>query len=275
MRAVRAAVLAILAGAAAAPPSAARGAPDGGEREILAALEEAAAAGAPGARRLGDPFRGALGQGGAAAFEVPLPEAGCYAFLGVGGAGVQDLTVSVSVDGVEVAADRLSGVRPRALWCSPEPVVAIVKIVMYGGAGPFALGVYAARDRSSGPEPAGGEETDFIANRLRMLHAQYGKGRRAATRVTRGNLAGGGERTVEVSLEAGRCYTAIAAAEPAVKELDLSLVDRAGAEVARGAGGGGSAVAETSPCPKTGGTYVVRLRAARGAGQFGVQLFSD
>ena len=244
------------------------------EGTVAARLAEAAAK-TPGLRRLGEPFTGTLGQRGAASFEVSLPEASCYEILGVGGEGVQDLTLLVLVDGVEVAADRISGVRPAVGWCAPKPVQAVIKVAMYGGAGPFAVGVYTRSAGAAAAEVVGGGESDFVANRIRQLHAQFGMGRAAVTAVVRGNLQEGDENAFEVKVAAGRCYTVIAVANPSVKDIDVVIVDRKGAEVQRDASRAGFAVVSAPRCPRGDGQVTVRIRAASGSGQFGAQLFSE
>jgi hypothetical protein len=241
--------------------------------EAVALLDEVAAERAAGARRIGAPFEGTLGPRGTASLEVPLTEARCYEFLGVGGEGVQDLTLTIEVDGREVAADRISGVRPAARWCAPKSVRAVVRVAMYGGAGAFAVGVYEQKGAAS--LEIGGAESDFVANRLRQLYAQFGMGRAAAAPAVRGNLQEGAEQAFEFSVSAGRCYTVIGVADPTVKDLDVVVYDKAGAEVQRDATHGGFAVVSSSPCPSSTGAYTVKVRATAGSGQFGAQLFTD
>jgi hypothetical protein len=245
------------------------------EAAVALDLEEAAAEAAAGLSALGDPYVGTLGHRNAATFDVTLPEARCYKFLGAGGAGVQDLTLTVLVDGEEVAADRISGVRPAAQWCAPGRTAATIKVAMYGGAGAFAVGIYAAQRAATAPEKVGGNESDFIANRLRQLHAQFGKGRAAITPVVRGNLATNGEQVFTAKLTSGHCYTIIGAGSPSVKDLDVVLLDQAKVELQRDPSHDGFAVMDTSPCPRFTGNYVVKIRVGKGDGQFGAQVFSD
>ena len=245
------------------------------EAAVALSLDEVAAQAAAGMEPLGDPYVGTLGHRNAATFEVVLSDARCYKFLGAGGAGVQDLTLTIEVDGREVAADRISGVRPAAQWCAPGRTAATIKVAMYGGSGAFAIGVYAAKRAAVSPEKVGGAESDFIANRIRQLHAQLGKGRAAVTPVVRGNLSTNGEQVFNAKLTVGHCYTIIGAGSPSVKDLDVFLLDQSRTELQKDAAHDGFAVMDTFPCPRFTGTYVVKVRAAKGAGQFGAQVFSD
>jgi hypothetical protein len=245
------------------------------EAAVALALDEIAAQAAAGFEPLGNPYVGTLGHRNAATFDVTLSEARCYKFLGAGGAGVQDLTLTVEVDGQEVASDRISGVRPAAQWCAPGLTAATIKVAIYGGSGAFAVGVYAAQRAAAAPEKVGGADSDFIANRIRQLHAQFGKGRAAVNQVVRGNLATNSEQVFNVKLTVGHCYTIIGAGAPSVKDLDVVLLDQSRAELQKDPTHDGFAVMDTSPCPRFTGTYLVKIRVSKGAGQFGAQVFSD
>ena len=142
-----------------------------GERAMLAKLAETAGRIAPGTDPVAAPVAGTLAYRNAHSIEVPLSESSCYKFLAVGGAGVTDMILGVSVDGVEVASDRISGRNPVAQWCAPRSAKATVKLTMYAGGGPFALGAYRTRAAAAeAPEKVGGSESDFVANRLKQLH---------------------------------------------------------------------------------------------------------
>jgi hypothetical protein len=150
-----------------------------------------------------------------------------------------------------------------------------VKLSMYGGSGTYALGAFGAPAKGGkATEKVGGPEVDFVANRIRQLHAQVGKGRAAASAVLRGNLATGDEQVFKVRMTGGHCYTIIAAGAPSVRDLNLSLVDR-GREVQSDASATNFPFFDTSPCPAFTGEYLVKVRMFSGSGQFGVQVFSD
>lgn len=225
---------------------------------------------------LGEPVTGTLGHRNSQTLDVTLDLPRCYKFIAIGGEGVQDLTMSVLVDGREVASDRISGKRPVAQWCAPGRVHAQLKLTMYGGAGGFAVGVYGARKATiASPEKVGGPDTDFIANRIRQLHIQYGKGRAAVSQVFRGNLSTNNEKVFKVKLNAGHCYTIIGAGSPSVKDLEVSLLNQSGSELQKDETRNGYPVMDTDPCPSFTGVYTVKAKMLRGFGQFGIQVFSD
>jgi hypothetical protein len=256
------------------------GAGDGGlshgQAAAVMALEAYAARIAPDMDRLGDALSGSLGHRNSQTMDIQLDRARCYKFVAVGSEGVQDMTMSLTVDGEEVASDRISGQHPVTQWCSPGRVKVQVKLTMYGGSGDFAFGAYWARKSgAASPEKVGGPESDFVANRLRQLHAQYGKGRAAVTPVFRGNLSTNSEQVFQVKLSSGHCYTVIGAGSPSVKDLEISLLGRAGAELQKDDTRNGFPVMDTNPCPTFTGAYTVKVRMINGLGQFGVQVFSD
>ena len=238
-------------------------------------LEKYAAAIAGTMDPLGEPVTGTLGHRNSETLDVTLDLPRCYKFIAVGGEGVQDLTMSVIVDGKEVASDRISGQKPVAQWCAPGRVNAKVKLTMYGGAGAFAVGVYGAKKASVvSPEKVGGPEKDFIANRIRQIHVQYGKGRAAVSQVLRGNLSTNNEKVFKVKLTAGHCYTIVGVGCPSVKDLEISVIDN-GRELQKDKTRNGYPVMDTDPCPTFTGQYIIKAKMIRGFGQFGIQVFSD
>jgi len=225
---------------------------------------------------VGDPHVNNLGYRNAENLEVLLDRPRCYKFVAFGGNGVTDLSLAVEADGKEVAGDRISGSKPLVQWCAPKRMRVNVKVTMYGGSGPYALGVYGAKaSAQAAPEKVGGGESDFIANRIRQLHAQYGKARAALSPVHRGNLSTNNEQVFKVRLSAGHCYTIIAAGSPSAKDVEVTLLDGSGHELQQDKTRNNFPVLDTSPCPSFTGEYTVRVKMIQGFGQFGAQVFSD
>lgn len=229
-----------------------------------------------GTEPIGEPRVALVGHRQSESWEVLLEAARCYKFLAAGSGGIGSITLSVGVGGEEVAADRISGSRVVVQWCAPERMRVQVRALVTGGSGAVALGVLGVEASSvETPERVGGVESDFIANRLRQIHAQYGKGRGAVTGVMRGNLGTTAEQVFDVRLTAGRCYTVIAVGSPSVRDIDISVLDRSDREIQRDGTVGSFSVLDTSPCPRFTGQYKIRIRMTRGSGQFGAQVFSD
>ncbi|MDD5307504.1 MAG: hypothetical protein PHU25_09315 [Deltaproteobacteria bacterium] len=251
------------------------GAATGGQEALLKDLTAAGKSFGAGMEPSGAPHVGQLGHRETETVEMELDGARCYKFVAVGAPGVTDLNMWILVDGAEVGSDRISGMRPVVEWCAPGRTRASVKLSMYGGSGAYALGVFGAPTPGvKATEKVGGAESDFVANRIRQLHAQLGKGRAASSAVLRGNLATGDEQVFKVRMAGGHCYTIITAGAPSVRDLNLSLVDR-GREIQSDKTNTNFPSLDTSPCPAFTGEYLVKVRMFSGSGQFGVQVFSD
>jgi len=246
------------------------------ESAALAALARLTDEVGAGSEPLGQPVVARVGHRQSHGWEVLLEGARCYRFLAAGDQGIGGITLTVNDGDEEVAGDRISGNRPVIHWCAPRRIRVQVKALVTGGSGAVAMGVLSSQAAAlHAPERVGGTETDFIANRLRQIHAQQGKGRAAITGVMRGNLGTTAEQVFEVRLNAGRCYTVIAVGSPSVRNIDISLLDREGREIQKDDTAHGFSVLDTSPCPSFTGQYGIRIRMTRGAGHFGVQVFSD
>ncbi|MFO8072621.1 MAG: hypothetical protein R6V85_12180 [Polyangia bacterium] len=248
-----------------------------GREAVLDELEGYAGQVAAGMEAVGEPHFAEVGYRHSEVVRMKLDGRRCYKFVAVADEGVNDLRMSVLADGEEVAGDRISGRRPVAQWCAPERTDVEIRLLVTGGSGRLALGVYGVSSAASdaAPEKVGGPESDFVANRIRQLHVQYGRGRAAISPVFRGNLSTNGEQVFEVRLQAGHCYTVIAAGNPSVKDIDVVLLDRSGSEIQRDDTRSGFTALDTDPCPRFTGRYTVEIEMKRGFGQFGAQVFSD
>jgi hypothetical protein len=239
-------------------------------------LENAASASASDMEKVGEIQSGFLSRGASAVVAVQLDRARCYTFIAVGGKGVTDLSISVNARGEEVTGDRISGAKLVAEWCSPGRVKVKIKLTIYDGSGSYALGVYGVKDGTpQGMEKVGGGDSDFIANRIRQLHTQFGKNRAAISPLLRGNLSTGNQKNFEIRLNAGHCYTLIASGNPSVRNLNMRLLNPGGRELNRDQSKNSYPTVETSPCIKASGKYTIRIYMFSGFGQFGLQVFSD
>jgi hypothetical protein len=239
-------------------------------------LENAAKASVSNMEKVGDIQSGYLNQGASAVVAVQLDRARCYKFIAVGGTGVTDLSISVNAHGKEVTSDRISGKKLIAEWCSPGRVKVKIKLTIYDGNGSYALGTYGEKDGTRrGIEKVGGRGSDFIANRIRQLHAQFGKNRAAVSPLLRGNLSTGNQKNFEIRLNAGHCYTIITAGSPSVRNLDIHLVSPNGRELNSDQSKNSYPTVETNPCVRVTGKHTIRVYMFSGFGQFGLQVFSD
>jgi hypothetical protein len=239
-------------------------------------LETAAKASFSNMEKVSEIQSGYLNQGASAVASFQLDRARCYKFIAVGGADVTDLSISVNAHGKEVASDRISSKKLVAEWCSPGRVKVNIKLTIYDGSGSYAVGVYGEKDGAAkGIEKVGGRGSDFIANRIRQLHAQFGKNRAAISPLLRSNLSTGNQKHFEIRLQGGHCYTIISSGSPSVRNLDLRLLSPGGRELNSDQSKNSYPTVETNPCIRSTGKYTITAYMFSGFGQFGLQVFSD
>ncbi len=127
------------------------------------------------------------------------------------------------------------------------------------------------------PEPLDAVRADaFVSSRVA---ASLGQLSRAATTrgftlegvERRGFLVERGPEVAEVSLRSGNCYLLIATASEAVRELEITLYDGDGTEVARDDATG--PLAALHHCPPQSGTFFASVQATAGNGLYGLRTF--
>jgi hypothetical protein len=89
-----------------------------------------------------DIVRGQIREGASVQRNVSLRANQCYAFVGVGGAGVSDLDLSVSKDGQTVAEDRTFTAFPTVRFCTRSAGSYRVTITSRRGSGEFVFRVF-------------------------------------------------------------------------------------------------------------------------------------
>ena len=204
---------------------------------------------------------------------VPIEEKRCYRFGVVARKPGTEISLALFQGSKEVARDRLSGTRPSVVWCATQPGDITVEVAMFGGSGLFGLALFP----ESAPQSAqvleiGGDQDDFIANRIRQLYRQFGDERAPVSRLLKGKLAQGASTVF--SMKTGGCLTVIGVGGPGVDDLDITLNPKDGANLVRDNSSNGFPIVKTPDCPLPEGVYEVRVTMAKGNGHFGLQVFS-
>jgi hypothetical protein len=256
-------------GAASARTGTGKGAPD----KVVRKLEQSLLKGEPNTERVGETLSGYLEQHRSREATVPLEDGSCYKFVAAGAPDAANLSLDLTIGGKEVARDRISGKRPVMRWCAAESRNAVVRVSMYDGEGVFVLLVLREKKGTGAAPKVGGDGSDFIATRVRQLHAQFAKDQKAHSPFFQGNLAAGEAFDTTVRLEAGRCYTVLASGSPTVRDLNIAVRDPVGATVAEDKTHNSYPVIDSGLCPSAGGAYTLTVKMAQGAGPFGVQVF--
>jgi hypothetical protein len=118
----------------------------------------------------------------------------------------------------------------------------------------------------------GGSGNDFVANRIRDRHRAVGEGRQPVTPVQAGTLQTSETARLEIPVQGGHCYVAVAAGVPSVRILDLRALDAYGNEV--DADDSEDAFPSVRFCAQVGGTtWAVEVRMYDGYGRYGLQIF--
>jgi hypothetical protein len=118
----------------------------------------------------------------------------------------------------------------------------------------------------------GGAGNDFIATRIRDRHREVGEALQPVTPVQSGSLQTSETARLEIPVEGGHCYVAIAAGVPSVRILDLRALDAYGNEV--DADETEDAFPSVRFCAAVGGTtWAVEVRMYDGYGRYGLQIF--
>ncbi len=207
---------------------------------------------------------------------IQIDKTGCYVVKAAGNDKVEDMSLALYVSGLEQTGDRLSGRRPSLEWCASETGTAEIELLMYAGSGSFAIAVFykeSARTQK-GKLQIGGKETDFIANRIRQLHTQLGKGRSATSELLRGNLKQNTEIQFTISNVIG-CITVIAVQESSLRNITVTLSDKSGNIPFIYKNTDTFLWGDTESCVKTTQQIIVTVKANSGAGNFGLQVFSE
>ena len=225
----------------------------------------------------GAPIESTLAHGRAVRVPLPLAPHLCYRVIAVAGDGAEDISLALFQDGIEKARDQLSGKRPSVDWCVAETGRLEADITMYEGDGAFAVFVFQRKDTPTAPakkiRKAGGDGSDFIANRIRQLAPHFARGRRPITEVLRGNISKEEALRIPVTLS-GKCITVVAAQAPSLLSLDIRLEREGGPLPGHLNAAAGYAIFVPETCPPK-GAYEVVFRPTRGNGDVGAQLFSQ
>lgn len=90
-----------------------------------------------------------------------------------------------------------------------------------------------------------------------------------------GSLTEGQEESFNTVLEAGRCYRVLGVSTPSLSDLDLFIRDEHGNLLEQDTATDNFPMlgADGTLCPRWTGPFDVTVRAFRGAGDYGIQIF--
>jgi len=254
-----------------------------------------------GGRLAGLPRRTFLAEGDHVVLEVPL-SSGCHVLAALGASAVGDMDMSVhDVGGMLVREDVERDALPSVRFCPPRATSTYVVLLGQAGGGEVVLvdllvpsdvavdvaatlGEEEGEPEGRAPPPGravprapplpGPPDSNLSAEQSLAAAARdlEGLGYQRAREDLSGSLAQGRAEVRDVDLAAGACYVIVAAGDGGVRDLDLRLVDRAGAELGRDTATDPRALLRT--CPASSGTFRLEVRMFDGMGRWAARLLS-
>ncbi len=216
---------------------------------------------APDFTPMGDAEFGTLATSERQSFAQTLTAGTCYTWLAVGENGQADVDMAVFVQDAQVTGDTELDDWPVAQYCATADVSARVDIIMYSGAGSFAL---ATLSKFFG----GADEIELNMNYLSSL---YAAGMPPVGPITRVELTQGGDHFFPLALDGGSCYTIIGTSGPGVVDTDLFLMDATGALISA------DDAVDNFPvvglCAPESGNFSLRALMYAGNGELGWRMF--
>jgi hypothetical protein len=252
-----------------------------GEAELLISVSSAGEA--VRGEQSGTLRAGALRQGQQRAFPIVVPPNRCVAVFGRGGAGLDNIDVSLVRGRNVLARDTTASAEAELRFCAgTRPERARMQVRAFRGSGLFAAAAFLLPEGATPTDPvqapAGGPEAGTgalvrLEARARAVVGDYVP----VSPPGRENLRAGERIDRTVLLSPGRCYRVVAAAEEGVVDLDLVLVGPTGAEVQQDTGDDREpTLGVLRPlCPALPGQYHLIARVETGAGAFAWQVYGS
>jgi hypothetical protein len=259
-------------------------------------LAQSASQKAPGSEPVGAPIGGFLGSRQSVTQFVTMQAGRCYTILGVGGQGVNDLDlVLYNPNGKRVASDIGFDPTPSVQHCAQWPGAYKLEATVKRGGGEVAVQVYAAGGAAAAganPAPVAGGDgmpppDPSLQPRAQAPAAPGTDALNAHIEGQAGSLAPGARRVGDffagfgdkgakndwyLPLEAGHCYTFIAAGGAGVQFLSQYLWDPTGKRVSDNKSK--SAESVMGFCAGIPGPYHLQAKVEKGGGEFHVGVFA-
>jgi hypothetical protein len=116
----------------------------------------------------------------------------------------------------------------------------------------------------------GGTGDALVQRRMRAERKLLDADKLPAMAFVQGELKTAEQAEAKFSAVAGRCYAAMAVGVPSLRSLELELSDQRGGVVAQVQG---NSTARAQACASVAGEWTVRVRAFKGYGSYGLQVF--
>lgn len=224
-------------------------------------------------RRVYGPIGIVLSEGMTRQFPATLQAGTCYAFASFGGPGAADTDITlVDGSGNEIERDVETAADGMIRYCPTAAGAYNLVVKMYTGNGPLFTLAY-----QQGAPEQGAQQTQVVAatstatagleENFRLLDGDMrARGYENMGDAQRGQLAEAAVQNYPIELEGGKCYAILAVGDNGVRDLDLLLVDGAGATVDRDVEQDPRPIVRV--CPTRSGSFRMQVKMFAGAGNF-------
>jgi hypothetical protein len=223
-------------------------------------------------RRVYGPIGLVLAQGQTRQFPATLEAGSCYAFASFGGSGATDTDITlVDGSGNELVRDVATAADGMIQYCPTAAGAYNLVVKMYAGNGPLFTMAYQQGAQTAGPPTqvvaTTSTATAGLEENFRLLDGDmHARGYESMGDAQRGELATAAVRDFPIELEGGKCYALLAVGDNGVRDLDLLLLDAAGATIDRDVEQNPRPIVRV--CPTRSGSFRMQVKMFAGEGNF-------
>jgi len=228
---------------------------------------------ARGYESFGEARRSQLSESAETDYPMSLEGGKCYAILAVGDNGVRDLDLRLlNTRGDVVDRDVEQNSRPIVRVCPTASGSYTMRVKMFAGAGNFVYQQYRWPRGTRGPFGLSGLMYVRLAEVTQLLNVEGFEPDTDFTPERATFRREGEERSHDIPMRSGRCYSVLVVGGEGVDDLDASLFQGStpiATESSR------NAFPSVRHCPAQNGTFTLKVQASSGSGAYFFQLFTQ
>ena len=205
-----------------------------------------------------------------------LQQGVCYTFASLGGRGAEDTDIYIhNPEGETLADERSTDLDAVVEFCPPATGPYVLRANMYRGDGNlYVAGWVQQQQGTTTTQPVLGAQqaSQGLDERYALLdNDMRARGYESYGDQTRGQLAQGATRDIEIQLEGGKCYAIVAVGGATVRNMDLILLAPNGRPADRDVAEDARPIVRV--CAGSSGAYRMQVSMADGGGDFVYQAY--